>query len=300
MIRRALALISSPFGLGMSPFWQRSWKHRLARLCLCFLACYVGVVALLMLLENWLLYHPADADDWSPAPPSLHAVDLELSTADGTPIHAWWCPPSGWNATQGAILYFHGNAGNLSHRGPIVLEWQKSLNQAVLIVDYAGYGRSGGKPTEAGCYAAADAAYAWLVNDEKVPADRILLVGTSLGGGVAVDLAIRQPHRGLVLISTFTSIPAMAQRIYFFLPARLLVRNRFDNLAKIAQCSRPVFFAHGTADDLIPIEHSEELFAAAKEPKRFVAMPGQGHDEFISPELFSALKEFLQTDAPLK
>jgi len=253
-----------------------------------------------MLLENWLLYHPADAGNWSPAPPSLHAVDLELSAADGTPIHAWWCPPPGWDESQGAILYFHGNAGNLSHRGPIVLEWQKSLNQAVLIVDYAGYGRSGGKPTEAGCYAAADAAYAWLVNKEKVPADRILLVGTSLGGGVAVDLASRLPHRALILISTFTSIPEMAQRIYFFLPARLLVRNRFDNLAKIPQCTRPVFFAHGTVDDLIPIDHTEKLFAAANEPKRFVEIPDQGHDEFISPELFSALAEFLQTHAPLK
>jgi fermentation-respiration switch protein FrsA (DUF1100 family) len=300
MIRKTLAVIGSPFGLGMSPFWQRSWKHRLARYCVTLLACYVGVVALLMLLENWLLYHPAGAGTWSPPPPQLHAVDLELSAEDGTPIHAWWCPPPGWSASQGAILYFHGNAGNLSHRGPTALEWQKELGTAVLIVDYAGYGRSGGKPTEAGCYAAADAAYAWLVHEEKVPADRILLVGSSLGGGVAVDLAIRRPHRAMVLISTFTSIPEMAQKIYFFLPARLLVRNRFDNLAKIAHCSRPVFFAHGTADDLIPIEHSERLFAAANEPKRFMTLPGHGHDESMPPELFAALKEFLLTNVPLK
>jgi fermentation-respiration switch protein FrsA (DUF1100 family) len=253
-----------------------------------------------MLLENWLLYFPANADNWPAPPAQLHAADLELKTENGTPIHAWWCPPAGWDVSQGAILYFHGNAGNLSHRGPIVLEWQRALSQAVLIVDYPGYGRSGGKPSEAGCYAAADAAYAWLVDQEKAPADRILLVGSSLGGGVAVDLARRQPHRALVLLSTFTSIPDMAQQVYFFLPARYLVRNRFDNLAKIAQCSRPVFFAHGTADDVIPYEHSERLFAAAKEPKRFLPLPGQGHDESIPPELFRALKEFLQTHAPLK
>jgi fermentation-respiration switch protein FrsA (DUF1100 family) len=300
MIAPTVKMLAPPLHSGTSPFWRRSWKHRLARYCLTFAFCYLGVVALLMLLENWLLYHPAGADIWEPAPPQLHAVDLALSTEDGTPIHAWWCPPPGWNASQGAVLYFHGNAGNLSHRGPTVLEWQKELGQAVLIVDYAGYGRSGGRPTEAGCYAAADAAYAWLVDQERVPADRILLVGSSLGGGVAVDLASRQPHRALVLLSTFTSIPEMAQRIYFFLPARLLVRNRFDNLAKIAQCPSPVFFAHGTADDLIPIEHSERLFAATKQPKRFISIPGHGHDESIPPELFAALKEFLHSHAPLK
>jgi fermentation-respiration switch protein FrsA (DUF1100 family) len=300
MIRQTLALIGWPFRLGLSPFWRRSWKNRLARYCLGFLACYVGVVFLLTFLENWLLYFPAGADTWSPAPAQIHASDLELTAEDGTRIHAWWCPPADWDTSRGAILYFHGNAGNLSHRGPVVLEWQQRLGQAVLIVDYPGYGRSGGKPSEAGCYAAADAAYDWLTHEAKVPAERILLVGSSLGGGVAVDIARRRPHRALVLLSTFTSIPEMAQRIYFFLPAWYLVRNRFDNLAKIPQCTRPVFLAHGTADDIIPIEHGEKLFAAANEPKRYVAMPGQGHSESLSPELFTALREFLHTQAPLK
>jgi fermentation-respiration switch protein FrsA (DUF1100 family) len=300
MMLPTLKSLASPFRMGISPFWHRSWKHRLARYVLTFAFCYLGVVVLLMLLENWLLYHPANAGLWDPPPRELNAVDVELVTADGVRIHGWWCPPSGWNPSQGAFLYFHGNAGNLSHRGPIVLEWQRALGQAVLIIDYPGYGRSEGKPNEAGCYAAADAGYLWLVENQKVPGDSITLVGTSLGGGVAVEIASRNRHRALILISTFTSIPEMAQQIYFFLPARLLVRNRFDNLAKIAQCSGPMFIAHGTADGLIPMEQSERLFAAGHEPKRFVAMPGHGHDENVPPEVFIAIRDFLETEAPRK
>jgi len=270
----------------------------MARYTLDFVIIYVGVALVLMLLENWLLFHPAAAKDWAPPPEPLRAQDIELTTADGTLIHAWWCPPANWEPAQGAMIYCHGNAGNLSHRGETALLWQKKTNQAVLLFDYPGYGRSGGKPTEAGCYAAADAAYAWLA--ERVPAENILILGSSLGGGVAVDLACRNPHRALVLLSTFTSIPAMAQRIYFWLPTRLLVRNRFDNLAKIAQCARPVFLAHGAADDLIPLEQGKQLFDAASEPKKFFAMPERGHDEYVPPEFFAALRTFLEQYAPLK
>jgi uncharacterized protein len=270
----------------------------MVRYTLDFVVLYVAVAVVLMLLENWLLFHPAAARDWSPPPDPLRTQDIELTTIDGTSIHAWWCPPANWEPSHGAVVYCHGNAGNLSHRGDAAMLWQKETKQAVLLFDYPGYGRSGGKPTEAGCYAAADAAYAWLV--EKVPAENILILGTSLGGGVAVDLASRKPHRALVLLGTFTSIPAMAQRIYFWLPTRLLVRNRFDNLAKIAQCSRPVFVAHGTVDNLIPMDQGKQLFNAASEPKQFFPLAGQGHDEFVPPEFFASLNAFLDAHAPLK
>src|SRR5207248_5963463 len=128
----------------------------------------------------------------------------------------------------------------------------QQLEMPVLIFDYPGYGRSEGSPSEAGCYAAAEAAYAWLVQTQQVPPGQIILYGGSLGGGVAVELARRQPHRALILVSTFTSIPDMAQQLYPWLPARWLVRNRFDSLAKIGQCTQPVFIAHGTADGLLP------------------------------------------------
>jgi fermentation-respiration switch protein FrsA (DUF1100 family) len=197
------------------------------------------------------------------------------------------------------VLYCHGNAGNLSHRASAITSWQKELGQSVLIFDYPGFGRSEGKPDEAGCYAAANAAYDWLTQVQKVPPERILLYGGSLGGGVAVDLASRQPHRALVLVKTFTSIPDVAQSVYPWLPARWLVRSRFDNLEKIRQCTQPVFIAHGTADRLVPFAQGERLFAAANEPKRFLAMPGIDHNSGVTPAFYSTLRDFLaQVEQP--
>src|SRR4051812_4209202 len=130
--------------------------------------------------------------------------DVNLQTPTGTRIHAWWCPPPHWERSQGAVLYCHGNAGNLSHRVEGVLRWHEQLKTAVLLFDYPGYGRSGGKPSEAGCYASTDTAYAYLTEKLQLSPERVLLYGGSLGGGVAIDLAVRRPHRALVLVSAFT------------------------------------------------------------------------------------------------
>jgi len=256
-------------------------------------ACYVGVVIVLLLLENKLLFFPIRASDEWLEPPNLRVQDVEFQSADGSQIHAWWCPPENWEPAQGATLHCHGNAGNLSHRSASIAGWQDQLNQAVLIFDYPGYGRSTGKPGEAGCYAAADAAYDWLTQVARVPPENLLLYGVSLGGGVAVELASRRPHRALVLVNTFTSIPDMAQKQYPWLPARWLVRNRFDNLAKIGKCQKPIFVAHGTADPLIPFAQGERLFAAAPEPKYFLRMEGCDHDHTAGPDFYTALRKFL-------
>ena len=299
MIRGLVRAAAWPFRLDVSPFWNRSWKHRLARLGLWSLGCYGGALIVLMFLESALLYHPTGAGDWFDPPRGLFIEDVELTAADGTPIHTWWCPPDGWEPSRGAILYCHGNAGNLSHRGDLAFLWQRELGQAVLMVDYPGYGRSGGKPTEAGCYASADAAYDWLVADKKVPPEGILLWGGSLGGGVMVDLASRRPHRAMVLISTFTSIPDVAQETFFWAPARYLVRSRFDSLTKITQCSRPVFVAHYADDSLVPFPQGERLYSAVCGPKEFFAMHGHDHDEAPAPGFYPALRRFLAAQAPL-
>jgi fermentation-respiration switch protein FrsA (DUF1100 family) len=256
-------------------------------------ACYLGVLIVLLALENAFIYHPTrDTEDWQ-APPNDRVQDVELHTADGTRIHAWWCPPQTWEPAQGAVLYCHGNAGNLSYRGEGITRWQQQMNLAVLIFDYPGYGRSAGRPSEAGCYAAAEAAYDWLTQIQHVPAERIVLYGGSLGGSVAVELASRHPCRALVVVSTFTSIPDMAQKQFPWMPARWLVRNRFDNLAKIGHCRQPFFQAHGTADSTIPFSMGQRLFAAANEPKQFFAMDGYDHNHAPGPDFYAALRDFL-------
>src|SRR5262249_28138161 len=153
----------------------------------------------------------------------------------------------------------------------------QELNVSVLIFDYPGFGRSEGKPSEPGCYAAADTAYDWL--SERVPPAQIILYGKSLGGGVAVELARRRPHRALGLVKTSTSWQTRAQKMSPSLPCHWLVRNRFESINKISQCTRPVFVAHGDCDSLIPCSHGEKLYAAANEPKQFLYMPGCDHND---------------------
>lgn len=253
---------------------------------------------MLRVLENWLLFRPVrHTKDWHDPPPQLRAQDVELRAADGTQLHAWWCPRTDWAPADGALLFCDGNYGNLSRWGEGVLPLQ-DLFGAVLLVDYPGYGRSAGRPSEAGCYAAVEAAYAWLIDKQQIPSDRIVLFGVSLGGGVATELATRRDHRALVLISTYTSIPDVAQALYPWLPVRRLMRNRFDNLAKIGHCSRPVFIAHGTHDSLIPFAQAERLFAAANEPKRFFRFEGGTHGYNPGPDFYTELRYFLEQNAP--
>src|SRR5262249_49120336 len=153
----------------------------------------------------------------------------------------------------------------------------QDFKTSVLIIDYPGYGRSQGKPSEAGCSAAAQAAYDWLTTTKNVPAKRILIYGSSLGGAIATDLASKNPHRALVLLMTFSSLPVGAQWLYRGLRARWLVRSHLNSRAKIGKGAAPIFIAHGPADDIIPISLGERLYQAAPEPKRFLRMEGRGH-----------------------
>jgi fermentation-respiration switch protein FrsA (DUF1100 family) len=243
---------------------------------------------------NWFLFRPTRAaQEWDPPPPGLVIQDVQLVAADGTSIHAWWSAPPGWSPVRGAVHYSHGNAGNLSMRGEGLRRWQENLGLAVLIFDYPGYGKSGGRPTGAGCLTAADAAYAWLSTVQQIPGERLVLYGGSLGGAVATTLAIRRPHRCLVLVSPFTSLRDMARLQFPWLPTRWLVGDRFDNLAKIGHTSRPVFIAHGTLDRLVPFSQGERLYAAAREPKEFFPMVGYDHHHSPGPEFYKALRRFL-------
>lgn len=249
---------------------------------------------MLLGLENRFVFVPTRAiQDWQPPPADLNIQDVELTSAGSTRIHAWWMTPRNWQPADGALLYSHGNAGNLSHRGEGLRRWRDEMRLAVLIFDYPGYGRSDGRPTEAGCYAAADAAYDFLRDQMKVRGDRIVLYGGSLGGAIATDLATRRPHRALVLVSAFSSLADMARLVVPWLPAGWFVRRRFSNLAKLPACHRPIFIAHGTADRVVPFSQGERLFAIANEPKKFFPMPGYDHNHTPPSAFYEALRQFL-------
>jgi hypothetical protein len=260
-----------------------------ARVAAGLVAVYALGIVLLMVFEDRLLYDPT---------PEVRALtgctvkDVELQTADGTAIHGLWFPGE---TAQGAVLIFHGRQGNLGDDfGPDDLAgWHNEVGVSAFIFSYPGYGKSGGVPSEAGCYAAADAAYAWLTETQGVPPRQVLLYGRSLGSAVAIDLATRRPHRALLLVTPFTSVPDVAASRFPFLPAQLLMRNRFPSGAKIAHCTQPLLVMHGTEDRLVPFAMGKNLFEAANEPKRFVPIAGAHHENCITPEFFATIRRFL-------
>ncbi|HEV3145215.1 MAG TPA: alpha/beta hydrolase [Gemmataceae bacterium] len=260
---------------------------------------YFGNLLALLLFENHFVYRSTAASDhWvEPSREELSVEDVTRASADGNLIHSWWCPVPNWKPEQGAVLYCHGNSGNSSDRIGWIRNWILHVGLPLLIFDYPGYGKSTGTATETGCYTSADAAYAWLTEQMKIPPEKIVLHGESLGGGVAVDLASRRPHRAMVLFRTFPTLPDVAQRLMPWLPANWLMRNRFDNLTKIADCRGPVFMAHGTADRLIPFAMAHRLFDAASEPKRFFAEEGKDHASDHPDELYDAVRRFLEEKA---
>ncbi len=291
-LRQVLAILA----LRDVPFWKKSWRRQVLRFVVALVYAHIMAIAILLPLENRLLFPGwSFGGAWYPPPAHLGLRDVELTLDDGTALHAWFLAPPDWKPEHGAVLYSHGNGGNLSMRAGSMVVWRRHMKRAVLCYDYPGYGRSLGKPTEAGCYAAAEAAHAWLVGEQKVPAREVILLGSSLGGAMATELATRHEHRLLVLTGSFTSFPDMAQKTLPWVPVvRWLVSNRMDNLDKIARVRAPVFIAHGTADQVVPYRMGERLFERAQEPKRFYRMDGYPHQHPIEPEFFAAVRAFLE------
>lgn len=251
-------------------------------------ALYGLVVLYMMRIENTLVYFPARPhEEWEDKPDG-GIQDVTLRTEDGA-LHAWYCTPE---KPDVVFLICHGNAGNLSLRGRDMLTYRKRFNGAVMIFDYPGYGQSEGAPSERGCYAAADAAYDWLLAQGFKP-DDIIVTGESLGGGVAVDLVSRRPCGGLILVNTFATLPSVAQRLYRWLPVELLMTNRFDSAAKIDRVRVPMFVTHGAADNIIPCDDSRSLFDRAGCAKEYLLRDGKGHFDPLEPAELDRVHEFL-------
>lgn len=211
---------------------------------------------------------------WSIAP-ELGAEDVELEAADGVRLHAWFIPAAVQPAPV-ATVFLHGNAGNLSHREPHIT----AITQAgsdLLILDYRGYGKSEGRPTEAGVYLDALAAYDWLKRRGVGP---IICHGESLGTAVATELATHRPCAGLILEAPFTSRKAMASRVVPLLGP--LFADGFDTAAKVGSVDAPVLVIHGTEDGVVPHGLGKEVFTAASNPKQFWSLEGAGHNDLLA------------------
>jgi hypothetical protein len=238
------------------------------------------------------------------APQGSGAQDVFLTSADGVRVHAYWFPASSRSvdapASPRAILFLHGNAGNAFHRLPNA-EKLARLGAGVLLLDYRGYGRSEGRPTEAGVLLDARAALEHLTEVRGVPENRIVVFGRSLGGAVAVDLAQGRPLAGVILESTFTSVADVAQTLGGPLLAAL-VAGRFESEARVAGLRAPALFFHGDRDRVIPYALGRQLFEAVPGPKWFETLVGAGHNDTLrvgGKAYLQRIGAFLDAVAPL-
>lgn len=273
-------------------------KKMLLSVLLWLLILYVILIVGARLLENSLIYYPTryPRGRWEPSNFGLEVEDIFLITDDGVRIHGWYAKAKGgkrifayaqsYEATsqelgeqsEKVILLFHGNGGNITDR----IEKIKFLlltGASVFCIDYRGYGKSEGKPNEEGIYNDGIAAYKYLTNTRKIAPERIFLMGESLGGAVAVEVASKFPAAGLILESTMINARSLAIRTMPILPPSFYLRTKFDNIGKLKKLRIPTLIIYGTEDTTIPPSHSRKLFEAANGPKKLIAIEGAGHND---------------------
>lgn len=244
------------------------------------IGCAVGVVAvgavltmLLLAMERQLIYFPDRHIVQRPREMGLESEELWLRSADGVKLRAWWVHGSG----QRVLLFFHGNAGNISHRLERVRLLVDALGLDVVLLDYRGYGESEGTPSEAGLYADGLALYQ-LAIDRGFRPEQVVLFGESLGSAVAIETALHRPCRAVILETPFLSVPALARRYYPWVPP-FLIRTRFDNERKIPRLKIPKLIVAAERDEIVPPEHARKLFELAALPKELYVIPGATHND---------------------
>jgi len=244
----------------------------------------IGLMAALILLyalllvscEKKIIFHPAKFPEgyWDPASLGLKVQDILFQSEDGINLHGWFFPTPDARAT---LLWFHGNAGNLSHRlDNIQRLFPLSLN--IFIFDYRGYGKSEGEPDEKGIYKDSLAAYNKILELEGVSVDSLFLFGRSLGGICAVETALNNLARGLILESVFTSASDMSKKIMPLIPLGWAIRSKLDAINKVPKLKLPKLFLHGDRDKVVPFDFGRKLYEVAEDPKSFYTIQGAGHN----------------------
>lgn len=239
---------------------------------------YVLLSAVLFFAQSSFVYQPGKTIYMTPRDAGFAYEDINYMTSDGTQISAWFIPAK---EPKGVVLFCHGNAGNISHRLDTIGIFYH-LGLSTFIFDYRGYGRSGGKPTEAGTYLDAEGAWNYLLREKGLKPGEIIIAGRSLGGSVASRLAAGKNPRTLIIESSFTSVPDLGARIYPFLPVRLLCRFGYNTTAFVKKVKCPVLVIHSPDDEMIPFEHGLHIFAAANDPKAFLRIRGSHNEGFIA------------------
>lgn len=267
------------------------------------LAVYALVVLLAWAFQPRLLYLPHVGREHvgTPADIGLDWEAVTLHTEDGLALDAWWIPAE---VACGTLLFFHGNAGNISHRLASIQQFHR-LGLSVLILDYRGYGRSDGRPSEPGTARDARAAWRWLVGVRGLSPEEVVLFGRSLGAAVAAELAAaldrQEAPAAVILESAFRSVPELGQRLYPFLPVRWLSRFDYDVATYVTQRTAPLLVIHSRDDEIIPFNEGQAVFEAAREPKERLVIHGGHNTAFLDsePAYSDGIAAFLVDEAGL-
>jgi len=241
-------------------------------------------------IELSSIFYPMQKIEITPGSIGLEYENAYFKTEDGVMLNGWLVRRPGARST---VIFFHGNAGNISHRlEKIALFYQLGLNG--FIVDYRGYGKSQGRPSEQGLYKDARAAYDYLLARTDLGGNKIAY-GESIGSAVAIDLCLNRRLDGLIIDSAFTSAKDMARVVYPFLPSFLLV-SKFDSLQKVKEIKIPKLFIHSVNDEMVPFWQGEKLFNAATSPKEFLKITGGHNSGFFDSEglIRERLRDFLK------
>jgi uncharacterized protein len=286
---------SEKLEVGRQAAVRRSWLRRISPVLVGLLLGYMVLLGLLSFLEELLIF-PAPKyplGDWTPA--GLNQEEVSFIAEDGVKLHGWYVAPP---KPRAYILFCHGNGENVAFAADYLQYLRDELNVAVFAFDYRGYGRSEGSPNEAGVFADGRAAQDWLAQRANLAPGEVVLWGRSLGGAVAVNLAVENGARGLIVERTFTSLPDVAAVHYSWAPVRLLMRTRLDALSRIACYRGPLLQSHGTADSIVPYDLGRRLFDAHQGEKEFLSLDGHDHNDPPSDQWHAAIDRFLDRLAP--
>lgn len=243
-------------------------------------------------------------NNWGPQPhfmweSDVDAEPIEFATSDGETLHGYWGkgqPLGDWSLPdKPVVLFCHGNSSTIDEWRWVIDRWTGLIGADVLIFDYRGYGKSTGSPSEDGLYKDARAAYDYLIHKRQIDPKRIVIVGQSLGGGVALELAQNVDHRMLVLESTFTSMCDVVDDLFWGAPMSRFCDEKFPSIDRIKDYKKPLFMSHGDQDRLISYDHAKKLFEAAGGPKTLWECRGMRHNDQRDPFMYQALiREFMK------
>jgi fermentation-respiration switch protein FrsA (DUF1100 family) len=256
---------------------------------------------LIKMIERSLVYPVPSRErgDWKPK--WLRPQNVWFRSQDDTKLHGWYVPNPD---ARRLVVYCHANGEHVADQANLMCRLQSILQATLFVFDYRGYGRSRGKPFERGCIADGMAAQCWLAEREGVTTDEIVLMGRSIGGGVATAMAAEQGAKALVLEHTFSRMTEAARALYPYFPVNWFMRNRYNSVKRIQRYQGPVFQCHGSADEVVPIALARKLHAAVPgEMKQFYEIANGRHNDTLPPRYYESLVRFLErvdseVDAP--